>query len=1129
MKKVIKLISLLVVILIAPVIILFGLSLFHHKTVHNELVDFINKELDGKITFQEFSFSYLRHFPRVHINLRDISVKDDTTEIAKITNLDLLLNLKGFWGKKLKVERLTLNDGEIHLITDSLGHKPHIFGRKNKSSSTSPGAWLVNENNIKILNFRLYITNEIKGNSNYIHIKDAQFELITQDSLLLLKGSFEGELDSLISNNSLLFKGLPLEGRELVFTIDRYSGVNILKEGYVMVHALKIEPRLKIKHHKDGNLIELHLLGEDNFNDILTLFEFHTGIDLIQVNSDAKLKISYNLNGFVNPFLRPYSELDFDISEAEFTSDDLPFPIKLDRITGNYNNGEEHLPGTAVLQIDTVLAEVSDSFIKGRFKLSNLKDPFVDAHFISQMDMTHLIKQTDNFSLSGIIYADLVIDGKISELKKMHFEGKQQAIGSIEVKNLELVLNDKNFKMEIINGSSLLNNHIFEVTSLVGAFNESAFHFQGNFDNLDEYILEDNKNLMGKFAFNFDKLDLRKLNFKSKEKKPARKSGGLSHLENMAVDFVINGNEIVTEIGSIKNLKMNSSLENQIFFIKTLDFLYQDGSIEGNGRIFFNEQGIDSVIASVNGKFQNLNINIPVNKHKSDSLQKKSFKFPFFLDTDIDLEIVRGEIMEEQFNNCILQANIKGPEVIVQKFKVYALNGNTNIKGRFVIGETGLVGLWANADLNFNLIDANYLINKFHKKDTSSTSKKGLQFPKEMDVKINLSSKKIVYRDAIISNYRSNIQATEKQIAINNLFADLAFGNIQIDLLISDYQNDKISYQGSANLSIDSLALDKLLKMKAFGIPDQAYRKNKAVNSNKKNRFLTLPDNINITLNTTASYLSYKNANINNLKFLIDYNDKNIALRELNYQFADGIMKIHGQLTRPDSRDHSGRSDDNNSHGYLYSKADSIDIQKFFGSFNNFGQDVFTAENSSGKISWASHYYFKLDNQFKLVSDDNLWLVNAIIHSAEFDQVAPIEKTLFFVGHKSKDKMIVSELDINAFMFGSKVYFSDVLMNDNIANLDVFGEVDTDKKEMDLGIEISLSDLFFRSKKKKLVETQEGIVNLDPDDKLFLRMSGTFTDHKLKLISKKKFNNNRNSLMKNIKTAEREFDEVRNK
>ncbi len=119
--------------------------------------------------------------------------------------------------------------------------------------------------------------------------------------------------------------------------------------------------------------------------------------------------------------------------------------------------------------------------------------------------------------------------------------------------------------------------------------------------------------------------------------------------------------------------------------------------------------------------------------------------------------------------------------------------------------------------------------------------------------------------------------------------------------------------------------------------------------------------------------------------------------------------------------------------------------------------------------------------------------------------------------------MIVSELDIDVFMFQNKMYFKDVLMNDNIANMEVFGEVDLDKKELDLGLEISLTDLFLRSKKKRRLETQEGVFTLDKDKKLLLRLSGPISDHKLKIMSKRKFNNYREGLLDNIEKAELSF------
>jgi hypothetical protein len=209
--------------------------------------------------------------------------------------------------------------------------------------------------------------------------------------------------------------------------------------------------------------------------------------------------------------------------------------------------------------------------------------------------------------------------------------------------------------------------------------------------------------------------------------------------------------------------------------------------------------------------------------------------------------------------------------------------------------------------------------------------------------------------------------------------------------------------------------------------------------------------------------------------------------------------------------------------GYFYSKADSIDLQEFLKSFDNFGQQAFTAENTTGKLSWASHYYFKMNEDLSLNENENFVIFNSKIYDAAFDQVEPIQKALFFVGSKSKDKMVVKNLDVNAFLSKNEIYFTDILMNDNIANLDVCGEVDLKNKELEIGVQISLSDLFFRSKAKRLVQTEAGEVDLENDSKVFLKMDGEFSDHKLGLTNQRKFEGQRSDLLAAIKKAQKEF------
>jgi len=333
---------------------------------------------------------------------------------------------------------------------------------------------------------------------------------------------------------------------------------------------------------------------------------------------------------------------------------------------------------------------------------------------------------------------------------------------------------------------------------------------------------------------------------------------------------------------------------------------------------------------------------------------------------------------------------------------------------------------------------------------------------------------------------------------------------------LNNYRSEQPNTRGSVNLLIDSLSIDEFMKIEALGIAGKNEIAGEAERAGKKKSIADLPENIELDIKVKARSLVYQNASVQNLDLRIAYLEEKLSLDRLNFSFAGGNVAVNGFLLKNNSKSLPG---------YVYSKVDSLDIRNLFLSFDNFNQDKFTADNSSGKVSWASHYYFELGKDLVPIRDGNLWIMNINVHQAKFDRVEPIEKTLFFVGHKSKDAMIISSLNINAMLYRDKLYFRDVLMNDNIANLDVFGEVDLDSRIMDLGLEISLSDLFFRSKSKRVVQTNEGEVSLDKDAKLFLNLTGPLTDHKLKLTNKRKFNNSRDDLSSEIRKAEKAFKE----
>jgi len=303
------------------------------------------------------------------------------------------------------------------------------------------------------------------------------------------------------------------------------------------------------------------------------------------------------------------------------------------------------------------------------------------------------------------------------------------------------------------------------------------------------------------------------------------------------------------------------------------------------------------------------------------------------------------------------------------------------------------------------------------------------------------------------------------------------------------------------------------LTLKALNVENRN-QKNPLPDNQSRRLKLVLPENIDIKFSASAHQISYKKALINDLNLRYSQKRDMAELNELTFSFASGRADLHGFMA-------NNRQE--TSPGYLYARIENMDIQQFLASFDSFNQDAFTSRNSSGTISMNSHFYFGLRPDFTPTLDDNVWMFDFTIHNAELNEVEPIQKTLFFVGHKAKDNIIISEMNARAIMFRDKLYLSGLRMNDNIANLEIFGQYTHADASLDLGTKISLSDLFFRSKKERIVETQEGKFTLDEDSQILLRMTGLLSDHKLSLSSKRKMASFERELSREIRKASKEF------
>ena len=117
-----------------------------------------------------------------------------------------------------------------------------------------------------------------------------------------------------------------------------------------------------------------------------------------------------------------------------------------------------------------------------------------------------------------------------------------------------------------------------------------------------------------------------------------------------------------------------------------------------------------------------------------------------------------------------------------------------------------------------------------------------------------------------------------------------------------------------------------------------------------------------IKLNIEANQVSYKNAHLNDLTINFDLNEKRADLNKFTFKFAKGTGDISAYALNTGQEFHPC---------YISSKFDNFDIHEILASFDNFDQDAFTPENTTGLISLKSSHHLSLNSDFTTNINDN--------------------------------------------------------------------------------------------------------------------------------------------------------------
>ena len=1085
--------------------ILFIFSYKHKESVEKTIVEYINSRFNNSIHIEGFHLTYLNNFPNARLKLTNVVLSDDTTELINIGSIQVLFNLRSFLQDSIKINRVIISDAAIYNRIDINGNKPRIKFADNDAEKKKMDLPVnIYSPDLELNNAKLYLTNEYKKNETYVTINRSLFNLDIDQDLINLSGNFEGQLDSLKSGGMTLFSNQKVIGRDIVLKINTEENHTYLESGVLESNALTLHPTISFRKQENGNKVKLRIESQGNFDDHLSLFNLPENISLSQLNKDAEIKISYNQDGLVNPTTRPFNQLIFEIKNADLISPILPYPVRNLHIIGNYNNGDMHGPETKNLIVDALNFKVEESFVDAQLIISNFIDPIVKGHILSEIDLHHILHE-DIISASGKINVDLFVDGKISELQELHLNNKQHAYGKIQIDSVDLISKKSKQHIRIPTAEISLDNHYLRIEDLRGQIMDSKIEIQAELNNLDQFILKRKTPLTGNIDITSDYFNLSSLNFTNDTIKGNENN---FNMPNVNVDLNIEAKKINGGFGSIDHLIINGTLDHDTLNINNMTFDYQEGKIVSNLIIQLNQHnGPQIKRGKIDAQFNQLNIDELGNTSGKNTDNKGGTNLPQNIDLELLLSIRNGIVLGKEFNNLDMNVNFSKGDIEIKKLTAELMNGKLSFNSDIKYNSEGIWFIQAEGNSMFPYLSVRELLNDFHKKEFSPDKPRRIpKIPEIVDINLLIDIDSLLYGSKMFNDIHTGLKISRDEIDIENFTIDLKEGLGHIDLQIVDYLMQRPRIAGNIDLVIDSANIQTI------------YETIGGFSSNEKHTeeqiSHIIPNNIDIDINLTAGYLQYQNLVIQNLNLSSSMTDGILSISDINFITSQGHIEFSGLCYQNKNKTIDG---------HFYSTGTKLSIEPLINSFSNTDLSDGAHGSIEGFISYKAEGLFQMDSLLHFVNDQNLFYADIVIEEGKIINNPQLDNTLSFIGHKAKDSIIINNSEFQMFINGTAMIIQDILVNNSITDMNIFGKYYLYDSALNLNFRVSLMDLFFRTKKKRYVDTEQGKIRLFKDLSLFIELDNSSPKHKIKIHPKRKYRLRRNDLAKEIAEIDTEY------
>ena len=656
----------LVVIIVSAVILAFVFE----KDIKGFMVNEINKSLNAKIAYNEFSLSFIRDFPFATIRLTEVNAtttldKQRKDTLLKADKVYLKFSLIDFFRKNYTLKKIEISNASLSLKVFKDGKDNFHFMKENKGPKSSV---FFEIEKLSLENTRVRFTNAMSAQDYEFECESisARWKLTDKEQNLKLKGNvlvkhFRSGGISYIDNRKVKVNADIL--------VKNASSLFVIKRAELKMNDLVFRIEGSVQSKKGISNISLNLVGEKNkLEEFLQLLPEQYKNIRDAYESEGELAFQVKIFGEYGLDKIPMITAEAAFSNGKIIRKENHIELSEVNIKAIYRNNHSFLPDSGFVEIGSFKSKILNGYINGSLRLKNFIRPDILLNVNIDADLAGFAGFTGYDTLENIkgrLKTNLKFKGKLESNNKFttrdflngFLEGKSEISGlGFQVKNNNLMFKD-------FSGDFVFNNNDLSFNNFIGKISGSDFKLKGSIKNIFPFLFIPGNDVKIAADLYAEKLDLDEILTGSN----GNKKGAYEVNFSDKVSFVLTAN--------IKNLKFRNFRANEI----KGDVLYLNKSLSSSNLVFKAMEGSINASISIDGSRPD-KISTSCSAIISDvNIQKLFYSFENFGQKGITDKHIWGTLFATASFAAVLNKRLEiDPATVEVKTNIRIENGELN-------------------------------------------------------------------------------------------------------------------------------------------------------------------------------------------------------------------------------------------------------------------------------------------------------------------------------------------------------------------------------------------------------------------------------------------------------------------